>query len=108
MGYIDADRIRANIERRKNIAIGMTKARVSGFTHNPALEFAISEYDNLLELVDFLEKEKSKTDTEKLEKEIQSYLESQGVGYGGWIDGWRDEDLREIARHFYKLGQNGW
>lgn len=58
--------------------------------------------------IDSLEKEKSKTDTEKLEKEIQSYLESQGVGYGGWIDGWRDEDLREIARHFFKLGQNGW
>jgi hypothetical protein len=43
--------------------------------------------------------------TEKLEKEIQSYLESKGVGYGGWIDGWRDEDLREIARYFYELGR---
>lgn len=51
-------------------------------------------------------REKSKTNTEKLEKEIQSYLESKGVGYGGWIDGWRDEDLREIARHFYELGLN--
>lgn len=39
-----------------------------------------------------------------LEKEIQKYLESQGVGYGGWIDGWKDEDLRAIARYFAEWG----
>ena len=37
---------------------------------------------------------------EELEKEIENYLHSIGVGYGGWIDGMEDEDLRKIARHF--------
>ena len=37
---------------------------------------------------------------EELEKEIENYLHSIGVGYGGWVDGMEDEDLRKIARHF--------
>ena len=48
----------------------------------------------------------SEKPTKGLEEEIQKYLESKGVGYGGWIDGWKDEDLREIARHFFSLGLN--
>ena len=39
-----------------------------------------------------------------VENYIQSYLESIGFGYGGWVDGLRDEDLKKIARHFYELG----
>ena len=39
-----------------------------------------------------------------LEKEIQKYLESIGVGSGSYIDGMEDEDLRKIARYFYDLG----
>ena len=51
---------------------------------------------------DSLESEKPMQ--EGLEKEIQKYLEYKGVGYGGWIDGMDDDDLREIARHFAKWG----
>lgn len=61
------------------------------------LEGKIYGYEEALSFLSTLESEKP---SEELEKEIQKYLESQGVGYGGWIDGWKDEDLREIARHF--------
>ena len=37
---------------------------------------------------------------EKLEQEIERYLHSIGLGYGGWADGLGDDDLRELARHF--------
>jgi len=39
---------------------------------------------------------------EGLEEEIERYLHSLGVGYGGWVDGMEDDDLRSIARHFAK------
>ena len=40
-----------------------------------------------------------------LEKEIQLYLAKLGFGDGdGWADGITINDLRDIARHFYKLG----
>lgn len=41
-----------------------------------------------------------------LEKEIKLYIESIGFGHGGWIDGLSDEDLKNIASHFYNLGLN--
>jgi hypothetical protein len=41
---------------------------------------------------------------EGLEEEIERYLHSLGVGYGGWVDGMEDDDLRGIARHFAKWG----
>lgn len=37
---------------------------------------------------------------EGLEEEIERYLHSIGLGYGGWADGLGDDDLRELARHF--------
>ena len=39
-----------------------------------------------------------------LEEEIERYLHSLGVGYGGWVDGMEDDDLRGIARHFAQWG----
>lgn len=39
-----------------------------------------------------------------LDEEIERYLHSLGVGYGGWVDGMDDEDLRGIARHFAQWG----
>ncbi len=39
-----------------------------------------------------------------LEVEIERYLHSIGLGYGGWVDGLEDEDLRKLARHFAQWG----
>lgn len=39
-----------------------------------------------------------------LEEEIKRYLHSLGVGYGGWVDGMDDDDLRGVARHFAQWG----
>ena len=41
---------------------------------------------------------------DELEEEIERYLHSLGVGYGGWVDGMEDDDLRGIARHFAQWG----
>lgn len=100
---IDADKIRQEIKRR-----------IANFNtlHNTAvlrkdtdgverIDCALGQLQHLLSFIYTLESEKP---IEVLEKEIQKYLESKGVGYGGWIDGWKDEDLREIACHFAKWG----
>lgn len=58
--------------------------------------------DAIAQFIDSLELEKQNPD--ELEEEIERYLHSLGVGYGGWVDGMEDEDLRGIARHFAKWG----
>ena len=47
-----------------------------------------------------IQHEKENPVCEGLEEEIERYLHSLGVGYGGWVDGMEDDDLRSIARHF--------
>lgn len=39
-----------------------------------------------------------------LEDEIERYLHSIGLGYGGWVDGLEEEDLRKLAHHFAQWG----
>ena len=52
------------------------------------------------ELLSFLDILKEQLVCDGLEEEIERYLHSLGVGYGGWVDGMEDDDLRGIARHF--------
>ena len=55
------------------------------------------------EKYDEIEYKRQRADVcEGLEEEIERYLHSLGVGYGGWVDGMEDDDLRGIARHFAK------
>ena len=93
-------KIKAEIERRIK-----TQEYWVGKTF-PGTELAFVVKEELKQLLSFLDTLESEKPIEELEKEIQEYLESKGVGYGGWIDGWKDEDLREIARHFFNLGLN--
>lgn len=60
-----------------------------------------SAYDALLNTINSFQQEQPEMD---LEKEIQEYIQKLGFGYGGWVDGLSDEDLKHIARHFYELG----
>lgn len=62
-----------------------------------------SAYDAILSFLSTLESEKP-INQDGLDEEIERYLHSLGVGYGGWVDGMDDEDLRGIARHFAKWG----
>ena len=48
--------------------------------------------------------EESEKPIDGLDEEIERYLHSLGVGYGGWVDGMDDDDLRGIARHFANWG----
>lgn len=53
-----------------------------------------SDIDNLIR------QEKQEQPEVDLEEEIQTYIKKMGFGYGGWVDGLEDEDLRTLARHF--------
>ena len=86
--YIDADKLKAEIERRN---LSNYHTTTEGYE------------EELYEIIDSLQQEQPEVGVENY---IQSYLESIGFGYGGWVDGLRDEDLKKIARHFYKLGLN--
>lgn len=85
--YIDAERLSKAIENK-------------GLDCSFALKM---ERLDTLALIDSLQQEQPEVD---LEEEIQLYIENIGFGHGGWIDGLSDEDLRNIANHFYELGLN--
>lgn len=54
------------------------------------------------DIITFLQQEQQEVD---LEEEIQEYIQKLGFGYGGWVDGLSDEDLKHIACYFYELGK---
>lgn len=88
------DQIKAEIERLKGQLIrGACAAQIE-------METSCKDeaYNEMLSILSDLEKEEKPI--EGLEEEIERYLHSLGVGYGGWVDGMEDDDLRGIARHF--------
>ena len=89
------EQIKAEIERLKGQLIrGACAAQIEMETNCKE-----EAYDEILSFLSTLESEKP---IDGLEEEIERYLHSLGVGYGGWIDGMDDDDLRGIARHFAK------
>ena len=84
--YIDAEKLKYEIERRN---LSNYHTTTEGYE------------EELYDIIDSLQQEQPESSVENY---IQSYLEAIGFGYGGWVDGLRDEDLKKIARHFYKLG----
>lgn len=63
----------------------------------------VEPFSHILRWAD-LEEDETVTDCNELEEEIQRELEKLGGGYGGWNDGFRDEDLKDFARYFAKWG----
>ena len=91
------EQIKAEIERLKGQLIrGACAAQIEMETNCKE-----EAYDEILSFLSTLESEKP---IDGLEEEIERYLHSLGVGYGGWIDGMDDDDLRGIARHFAQWG----
>ena len=91
------EKIRQEIERLKGQLIrGACAAQIEMETNCKE-----EAYDEILSFLSTLESEKP---IDGLEEEIERYLHSLGVGYGGWIDGMDDDDLRGIARHFAQWG----
>ena len=81
MKYIDADKLIAEIERRR--------------LSNRYID--TEDYENeLLEIIDSLQQEQPEVD---LEKEIKNYLATKCAGDD-------EPSVSEIARHFYELGLN--
>lgn len=101
--YIDADRLKAEIEKRMHICDGIFERDSDTYYQGKAVA-----YQETLSLIDSLQQEQSEVD---LEKEIDSYfkkwwmdLTDQGYilrtpdGTAGLIS------VKNIARHFYILG----
>lgn len=90
--YIDAEKLKVLLSDLKE-----NHKYYNGDFHDGVV-FAVDETE---ELIDSFQQEQPEMD---LEKEIQEYIQKLGFGYGGWVDGLSDEDLKHIARHFYELG----
>ena len=96
MKYIDADHLRAEIEKTYMLEIAPW---LSGVSAKSAI------YDYVMPLIDSLQQEQPEVD---LEKEIERFLNSEEstshTNAGGYDVAFKDSV--KIARHFYELGLN--
>lgn len=90
MKYIDADKLRAEIERRR--------------LQNRYID--TEGYENeLLEIIDSLQQEEPEVDLEKeIDRVIADYSFTKTIDSGGFKT--TILDYPKIARHFYELGKN--
>lgn len=92
MKYINADKLKAEIERQLE-------------KYDPHYTSAGSELKKLLSFIDSLQQEQPEVD---LEKEIERFLNSEEstshTNAGGYDVAFKDSV--KIARHFYELGFN--
>lgn len=102
MKYIDADRLRAEIERRTK---ELDEQIVDIYDSKAILRK--DELQKLLSFIDYLQQEQPEVD---LEKEIHMYFNPHGMelqfdrSKGNTI--LKPEQLIDFARHFYSLGLN--
>ena len=82
MKYIDAEKLLAEIERRR---LSNRYIDTEGYENE------------LLEIITSLQQEQPEVD---LEEEIERFIEQHRSEFHGYFD------LRRVARHFYKLGLN--
>ena len=96
--YIDADRLKAEIERLYDIA--------RDASYNGEIEGEMTAYDKILSLITSLQQEQPEVD---LEKELGRWRHKHFKGkrdgdYSGeYLE--RESQL-DLARHFYELGLN--
>ena len=95
--YIDAEKLKAEVEKRREDI----KAYCLNPNHDKRYDVVPEQLAYILDIIDSIQQEQPEVD---LEKEIQEYIQKLGFGYGGWVDGLSDEDLKNIARYFYELG----
>ena len=95
MKYIEADRLKAEIERLYDIA--------RDASYNGEIEGEMTAYDKILSLIDSLQQEQPEVE---LDDVIENYiLENFGERWDGAVPvGCLELDL--MAEHFYKLGKN--
>lgn len=97
MKYIDADRLKAEIEKRMHICDGIFERDSDTYYQGKAVA-----YQETLSLFDSLQQEQPEVD---LEEEIEQVVEK----YNSLANGSRvmkPSGIEKIARHFYKLGLN--
>ena len=102
MKYIDADKLIAKIEQRKQIHKNNLK---NGF---PDETNKIHEDDNILSIISSLQQEQPEVDFENyLENYFKGWHIEEEIGLTK-PDGWSCivDDIKDIARHFYELGLN--
>lgn len=95
--YIDAEKLIAGIDKLRAAPVPQHDQQCD---FSDGYSWGLNDIENL---IDSLQQEQPEVG---LEEEIQEYIQKMGFGYGGWVDGLSDEDLKNIARHFYELGKN--
>ena len=119
MKYIDADRLRAEIEKRKSV-FSKEKEKGASKTDKLSLGGRIAMLEEILVLIGSLRQEQPDVD---FDEEIDTYFYpknfkrvNDGVEFPGWhVSDWKNpnvgkklftDDLRRFARHFYELGKS--
>ena len=121
MKYIDAERLRVEIERRRKICadIAANKRNEEVAEYYRGKEVAYDETSSLItsllqeqpesgssEKPNNLLSEKQEQQEVDFEKEYEQWLDLSGIGEA-WENGeWSTNDIRRTARHFYELGLN--
>lgn len=100
MKYIDADRLRAEIERKRDSALERQKNLEKIGQDTVLNEMIAFELNRLISFVDSLQQEQPKGD---LEKEVEKYLLDNADFV---IKSTSNEMVNTLARHFYELGLN--
>lgn len=105
MKYIDADKLKAEIERRRDkcadIAADERNEKVAEYYHGKE-----TAHDEIYFLITSLQQEQPEVD---LEKEIKRFLSNATkMNKGEWRGKYPISDIgfRAVARHFYGLGLN--
>lgn len=109
MKYIDAEKLKAEIERLYNIAEGylVGSQRQSELSPNQyRMEGAKTFCLNLLSVIDSLEQEQPEVDLEEALNGLDNaYFDLDGIAVVGATYYLTVNDLKDIARDFYELGQ---
>lgn len=95
MKYIDADRLKAEIEKRMHICDGIFERDSDTYYQGKAVA-----YQETLPLIDSLQQEQPEVD---LEEEMDRFFEEMPIQEHENIF---EDTYQMIARHFYKLGLN--
>lgn len=109
MKYIDAEKLKAEIERQES-EIKSQIAELGNFESNEIGLFNYLDlYDDILSFITSLQHEQPDVDLEKeINIEISKWTCYEEIGFGARYDAkpFDGRDIEKIARHFYELGLN--
>lgn len=99
--YIDAEKLKVEVERRKEKWLAASRLIKKGKDKAMYAAGKSSAYTEFFSLITSLQQEQPEVD---INKEIEKWFDLMG---DAWENGeWSTNDIRSTARHFYELGLN--